>query len=38
MCRCQPAGGVDRLMRVERRCLIETDSETVWKVVSDPDC
>ena len=25
-------------MRVERRCVIETDRETVWKVVSDPDC
>jgi uncharacterized membrane protein len=24
-------------MRVERRCVIETDRETVWKVVSDPD-
>ena len=24
-------------MRVERRCLIESDSDTVWKTVSDPD-
>jgi uncharacterized membrane protein len=26
------------LMRVERRCVIDADRDTVWKVVSDPDC
>jgi uncharacterized membrane protein len=25
-------------MRVERRCIIDADRETVWKFVSDPDC
>jgi uncharacterized membrane protein len=25
-------------MRVERRCVIDADRETVWKFVSDPDC
>jgi uncharacterized membrane protein len=25
-------------MRVERRCVIDADRDTVWKVVSDPDC
>jgi uncharacterized membrane protein len=25
-------------MRVERHCVIEADRDTVWKVVSDPDC
>jgi hypothetical protein len=25
-------------MRVERRCVIDTDRETVWRMVSDPDC
>ena len=24
-------------MRVERRCVIDADRETVWKIVSDPD-
>jgi uncharacterized membrane protein len=24
-------------MRVERRCVIESDRDTVWKTVSDPD-
>lgn len=25
-------------MRVERRCVVKADRETVWKIVSDPDC
>ncbi len=25
-------------MRVERRCVIRADCESVWKIVSDPDC
>lgn len=25
-------------MRVERRCLLAADRDTVWKVVSDPSC
>jgi uncharacterized membrane protein len=25
-------------MRVQRRCVIDADRDTVWKVVSDPDC
>ncbi|OBI16290.1 cyclase [Mycobacterium sp. E2327] len=25
-------------MRVERRCVINTDRDAVWKIVSDPDC
>jgi uncharacterized membrane protein len=25
-------------MRVERHCVIDTDREAVWKVVSDPGC
>ena len=25
-------------MRVERQCLIDADRDTVWKIVSDPDC
>ena len=25
-------------MRVERRCVIDADRETVWKFVSDPGC
>jgi uncharacterized membrane protein len=25
-------------MRVQRHCVIDTDRDTVWKVVSDPDC
>lgn len=25
-------------MRVERHCVIDTDRDTVWKAVSDPDC
>ena len=25
-------------MRVERRCVIDADRATVWKIVSDPDC
>ncbi|MBV8965755.1 MAG: SRPBCC family protein [Mycobacteriaceae bacterium] len=25
-------------MRVERHCVIDADRDTVWKVVSDPDC
>lgn len=25
-------------MRVERRCVIDADRETVWKTVSNPDC
>ena len=25
-------------MRVERRCVVDADRDTVWKVVSDPDC
>ncbi len=25
-------------MRVERRCVIRADRESVWKIVSDPDC
>ena len=25
-------------MRVERRCVIDADRDTVWNVVSDPDC
>ena len=25
-------------MRVERRCVIDADRDTVWKVVSDPGC
>ncbi len=25
-------------MRVERRCIIDADRDTVWKVVGDPDC
>jgi uncharacterized membrane protein len=25
-------------MRVERRCVIDADRETVWKYVSNPDC
>ncbi|OBA57965.1 cyclase [Mycobacterium sp. 1100029.7] len=25
-------------MRVERRCVIEADRESVWKIVSEPDC
>jgi uncharacterized membrane protein len=25
-------------MRVERRCIVDTDRDTVWKVVSDPGC
>ncbi|UMB71970.1 SRPBCC family protein [Mycobacterium paraterrae] len=24
-------------MRVERRCVIDTDRDTVWKIVSDPE-
>jgi uncharacterized membrane protein len=25
-------------MRLERRCVIDADRDTVWKVVSNPDC
>jgi uncharacterized protein YndB with AHSA1/START domain len=25
-------------MRVECRCIVNTDRDAVWKVVSDPDC
>ena len=25
-------------MRVQRQCVIDADRDTVWKVVSDPDC
>ena len=25
-------------MRVQRHCVIDADPDTVWKVVSDPDC
>ncbi len=25
-------------MRVERRCVIEADRDTVWKIVGNPDC
>src|SRR5258705_8638378 len=25
-------------MRVERQCVMDADRDTVWKVVSDPDC
>ncbi|MDT5243056.1 MAG: hypothetical protein QOD36_432, partial [Mycobacterium sp.] len=25
-------------MRVERRCVVDADRDTVWRVVSDPDC
>lgn len=25
-------------MRLERRCVLDADRDTVWKVVSDPDC
>jgi uncharacterized protein YndB with AHSA1/START domain len=25
-------------MRVERQCVIDADRDTVWKVVSNPDC
>jgi uncharacterized membrane protein len=25
-------------MRVQRQCVVEADRDTVWKVVSDPDC
>jgi uncharacterized membrane protein len=25
-------------MRVERRCVVNADRDTVWKTVSDPDC
>lgn len=25
-------------MRVQRQCVINADRDTVWKVVSDPDC
>ena len=25
-------------MRVQRHCVIDADRDTVWKVVSDPDC
>lgn len=25
-------------MRVERRCVVDADRETVWKVVTDPNC
>ncbi|MFG1934766.1 SRPBCC family protein [Mycobacterium sp. NPDC048908] len=25
-------------MRVQRRCVIDADPDTVWKAVSDPDC
>ncbi|MEM6106869.1 SRPBCC family protein [Mycobacterium sp. 050272] len=25
-------------MRVERRCVIQADRESVWKIVSNPDC
>src|SRR5690348_4488690 len=28
----------DRLMRVERRSVINADRDAVWKIVSDPDC
>src|SRR6185312_4318140 len=27
----------DRLMRVERRCVIDADRDAVWKIVGDPD-
>jgi uncharacterized membrane protein len=25
-------------MRVERRCIVNADPDTVWKVLSDPEC
>lgn len=25
-------------MRVERRCVIDADRDTVWKIVGEPDC
>jgi carbon monoxide dehydrogenase subunit G len=25
-------------MRVQRRCVVDADRDTVWKVVSDPNC
>ncbi|MGE2715603.1 SRPBCC family protein [Mycolicibacterium litorale] len=25
-------------MRLERHCVVDADRDTVWKVVSDPDC
>ena len=38
-----PAGGRapipgDRLMSVQRHCVVDADRDTVWKIVSDPDC
>ena len=28
----------DRAMRVQRQCVVDADRDTVWKVVSNPDC
>lgn len=25
-------------MRVERRCVVTADRDTIWKVIGDPDC